>query len=336
VPEFVSGLGLSRRFYLEAVRPVLDEAFPGLPHSAALIGRGSEVLGFDDEMSTDHGWQSRVLIFLRTEDQADYGDAVGEALRERLPERFEGHPTGHEICSVRGYFLEQLGFDIDDELEARDWLTFPEKQLRMIAAGAVYHDDVGLQTQRDRFAHYPHDLWLYLLVAGWWRIHPEANLVGRAGFVGDELGSALIGSRLVLDLMQLCFLMEREYAPYSKWFATAFSRLACGAELSPILWAALRAETWQEREKALLAAYEHAAAMHNALRITAPVPTEVVQMWDRPFKVIWGDFPAALQAQINDPAGLRIAERWPIGGIDQFRDLLWKPGDRRLLLSLFD
>jgi hypothetical protein len=44
----------------------------------------------------------------------------------------------------------------------------------------------------------------------------------RAGFVGDELGSALIGSRLVRDIMNLCFLLEKQYAPYPKWFGTAF------------------------------------------------------------------------------------------------------------------
>ena len=54
--------------------------------------------------------------------------------------------------------------------------------------------------------------------------------------------------------------------------------------------------------------------MHNALQITEPVPTEVHQMWNRPFKVIWGDFPGALSAQIKDPAMKRIAERWPTGG----------------------
>lgn len=31
------------------------------------------------------------------------------------------------------------------------------------------------------------------------------------------------------------FLLEREYAPYSKWLGTAFSRLPCGAELIPIV-----------------------------------------------------------------------------------------------------
>jgi hypothetical protein len=335
-PAFVPGLELSRRFHHDEVGPVLDAAFPGLPYSAALLGRGSEVLGFDDEMSMDHNWEPRVLLFLREEDKTRHGDAVADTLSERLPSRFHGHPTDHVIVTMRGYFLEHLDVDLARELEARDWLTLPEHGLRMVTAGAVFHDDLGLQAVRDRFAYYPRDVWLYLMLAGWWRVHPEANLVGRAGFVGDELGSALIGSRLVHDLMRLCFLLEREYAPYSKWFATAFSRLACAAELSPILWRALRAETWREREGALMTAYEQVAALHNMLQITPPVATEVAQMWDRPFRVLWGGFPEELHAQIQDPAVLRIAEQWPTGGVDHLRDLMWGPGSRGRLLRLFD
>lgn len=333
---FVPGIELSRQFYREAVRPILDAAFPDLPHSAALLGRGSEVLGFDDEMSTDHNWEPRVLIFLREEDHARHGEAIGEVLQRGVPARFRDHPTEYGIHTLRGYFLEQLNFDTDDEIEARDWLTFPEQRLGMITAGAVYHDEVGLQAVRERFAYYPHDVWLYLLVAAWWRIHPEANLVGRTGFVGDELGSALIGSRLVLDLMRLCFLLERQYAPYSKWFGTAFSQLDCAAELSPILWHTLRADTWQERENALLPAYEKVAAMHNALQITPTVTTAEYLIWDRPFKVIWGDFPDALHAQIRDPTVKDIAERWPTGGVDQLRDMLLRPRCRARLLRVFD
>ena len=332
---FISGQELSRLFYENMVRPILDATFPGVRHSAALLGRGSEVLGFDDEMSTDHDWKPRVLLFLGEDDHARLGESIREALSHQLPPQFGEQPTD-SIPTLRGYVLEHLDFDIDGEIEARDWLTFPEQRLRMITAGAVYHDDVGLQAVRDRLAYYPRDVWLYLLVAGWWRIHPEVNLVGRAGSVGDELGSALIGSRLVNDLMRLCFLMERQYAPYSKWFGTAFSRLACATRLSPILSKAVGAQTWQDREDALMAAYEQVASMHNALHLTAPVATEILQMWDRPFKVLWGDFADALAAQIKDPAVQRIAEQWPIGGPDQFRDLLWDPRHGRLLLRLFD
>ncbi|MDE0312275.1 MAG: hypothetical protein OXI52_08420, partial [Caldilineaceae bacterium] len=62
--KYISGMELSRRFYWEAVRPVLERSFCGLPHAAALIGAGSETLGFDDEMSTDHGWGPRLQLFL--------------------------------------------------------------------------------------------------------------------------------------------------------------------------------------------------------------------------------------------------------------------------------
>jgi hypothetical protein len=336
VSAFISGQEQSRLFYENMVRPILDATFPGVRHGAALLGRGSEVLGFDDEMSTDHDWKPRVLLFLGEDDRVRLGASIHEALSNQLPPQFGDQPTDYAILTLRGYVLEHLDLDIDGEIEARDWLTFPEQRLRMITAGAVYHDDVGLQAVRDRLAYYPRDVWLYLLVAGWWRIHPEVNLVGRAGSVGDELGSALIGSRLVHDLMRLCFLMERQYAPYSKWFGTAFSRLACATTLSPILSKAVVSQTWQDREDALMAAYEEVASMHNALHLTAPVATEILQMWDRPFKVLWGDFADALAAQIQDPAVRRIAEQWPIGGPDQFRDLLWDPRHRRLLLHVFE
>ena len=69
---------------------------------------------------------------------------------------------------------------------------------------------------------------------------------GTGWLVGDEVGSALIGGRLVRDIMRLCFLMERTYAPYQKWFGTAFKRLSCGPDLWPMLQNALQAETWRD------------------------------------------------------------------------------------------
>jgi hypothetical protein len=72
----------------------------------------------------------------------------------------------------------------------------------------------------------------------------------------------------------------------------------------------------------LVAAYAQVAGMHNALGITAPVQTEVHQLWDRPFGVLWGDFPAALKQSIRDPAVREIAERFPVGGVDQFREII--------------
>jgi hypothetical protein len=336
VSTFVSGRELSRRFYEEQVRSVLHMNYPGLPYSAALLGRGSEVLGFDDEMSRDHNWEPRVLLFLQEDDYARDGEAVERSLGDALPTRFAGYPTQFSLSTLRAYVKEHLDLDVDGRIEACDWLTLPEQRLRMVTAGAVYHDEVGLQVLRDRLAYYPHDVWLYLLIAAWWRVHPEANLMGRAGFVGDELGSGVIASQLVHDLMHLCFLLEKQYAPYSKWFGTAFSRLECASSLAPVLQGVLRADNWSERQDALAVAYQYVATLHDTLGITPPVQIEVQQMWNRPFTVPWGDFPGLLRAQIGDPAVLRIADQYPTGGIDQIREILWNPRSRRRLLRLFD
>ncbi|WP_405067385.1 DUF4037 domain-containing protein [Kribbella sp. NBC_01510] len=316
------GLELCRRFYGEVVRPLLT-----VPHSAALMGRGSEVLGFDDEMSTDHNCEARALLFVEG----------GIECQPEVPNRFAGRPAFVEVHTIRSYFEQQLGFDPAQGLAVRDWFTFPEHKLRMFTAGAVFHDDLGLQSVRDRLAYYPVDVWRYLMIAAWWRVHPEMNLVGRSGYVGDELGSAVIGAQLVQDLMRLCFLMEREYAPYSKWFGTAFSRLSCGSTMEPVLRDVLRAESWQEREQALMAAYRLVGEFHNRLEITAPVELGIEQMCGRPFKVVWGDFPGALAAEIQDPEVRRIAEHWPVGGIDHIRNvILWKAQDLRQLVGLLD
>lgn len=345
-PPFIPGLELSRRFYWEAVRPILDDAFPGLPHSAGLIGFGSEVLGFDTPMSADHHWGPRAMLFLSETDYQSYHEAIHETFRWRLPHRFLGYPTNFsqpvpedpgtrhlaatesgpiehrvELFTVAGYARDYLGCDPAGPLAAADWLSLPQQRLRTFAGGTLYHDEIGLADAQARFAYYPHDIWLYMLASSWQRVGQEEHLMGRAGYAGDELGSALIAARLVHDVMLLCFLMERQYAPYPKWFGTAFMRLQAGPEVGPILQAALAACNWQARGEHLAAAYEHLAVKHNALGITDPLPAVRSPFWGRPFPVIHGErFAEAIMARIGDPEIKRLAERAPVGGIDQISD----------------
>ena len=344
--RFVPGLELSRRFYWEAVRPALDRSLPGLPHAAALLGSGSETLGFDDEMSTDHSWGPRLQLFLRRQDREALAAKIDETLRRELPHRFLGYPTNFtepdptddgtrlmrvtesgpvnhlvEMLTISGFFRSYLNFDVDRTVGPADWLTFPQQKLRSISAGGIFHDDIGLDGVRARFAWYPPDLWRYLLAAGWARIGQEEHLMGRAGLVGDELGSAPIASRLVRDLMRLCFLMERRYAPYAKWFGTAFSQLDSAAHLTDILLAVQRAHTWQERDRWLGESYHVAAAHHNRLALTETMPERTRAFFGRPFRVIaLHGFADALLRSISDPDVAQLAQRRPIGSIDQFSD----------------
>lgn len=141
--------------------------------------------------------------------------------------------------------------------------------------------------------------------------------MGRCGQVGDDLGSRLIAARLVRDLMRLCFLMESQYAPYIKWFGTAFAQLTCTGNLIPIFTHVLEADTWQEREDHLTMAYGIVAQMHNELGITGPLSTQVSQFYTRPFRVIHADrFVDAIRAVITSEEVRRLPEN--LGSVNQF------------------
>ncbi|HYJ92643.1 MAG TPA: DUF4037 domain-containing protein, partial [Pyrinomonadaceae bacterium] len=241
MPKFMRGLKLSRLYYFEAVRPILDRCFPALRYSAAVIGWGSEVLGFDDEISTDHHWGPRLLLFLGEKDYPKLAKEISAALSGELPFLFRGYSTNfsepepngvrHPVTinsgkvshmvqcfTVRSFFEARLGIDPFRKMAISDWLTIPQQRLLEVTSGAVYHDGTGeLEKVRRKFSYYPDDVWLYLLASQWKKISQEEAFVGRTGQLGDELGSRIIAARIVRELMLLSFLLERSYAPYSKW-----------------------------------------------------------------------------------------------------------------------
>jgi hypothetical protein len=345
-PAFVPGLELSRGFFADCVRPLMASGFAGLPYSAALIGHGSEVLGFDTPMSTDHHWGPRVMLFLRPEDHAARREDIRVHLGRHLPPSYRGWsthytapdpgdhgvqkpapyaggPVNHrvELLTVDGYFRSDLGISVGEPLTTSAWLSLPTQKLRSVAAGGIFHDGLGLEKVRMALAWYPEDVWLYLLGCLWHRIGQEEHLMGRAGSVGDELGSAIIGSRLARDVMRLAFLLERQYPPYPKWLGTAFGRLACAPALQPHLEAAVRCGSWQERERALCAAFEGVLEVQRAAGVQDGTTGRATRFWGRPFLVIRGDRIAeAVFSRIADPRLASLARSRPFGGIDLVTD----------------
>lgn len=354
MPDFIPGLELCGLYYEEAVRPILTEFDPELVYSAALIGPGSDVLGFDTSMSSDHYWGPRLLLFLAEDETRQ--DAIQHSLGEKLPVSFRGFSTHYgppddkgvrlaqpvetgpvdpliQLTTVADFFDFYLGIDPRQPLHPRDWLTLPEQKLLSVTGGRVYHDGLGeLTLVRERLSYYPKDVWLYLMAAQWARISEEEAFVGRAGGVGDELGSRVIAARLVQGMMKLCFLLERQYAPYSKWFGTAFARLECAPVMLRLFHLILDAVEWQEREQYLCDAYETLAEKHNHLRVTPPLPTQVRPYYNRPFLTLGADrFSEALRAMIREPE----VRGWPgIGAIDQISDNVDVLGDPDLAHKL--
>ena len=319
--QFVPGMELAEKFFLEAVEPIIKEINPSLSYSAGLIGPGSEVLGYDNAMSSDHHWGPRVQLFLSSEDVEQLGGSLKTVLGHKLPHRFCGYPTSFtkpsvdegnigvqlldydnkglinhrvEILAFNQFLQNYIGIDLDCSWKVADWLVIPEQKLKSLRVGKFFRDDLNLNEKLEKVEYYPEDIWLYLLASCWTRIEQDEHLMGRAGSVGDEIGSAIIASRLVRDLMRLSFLMEKTYAPYSKWFGTAFNSLKIAMFLKPHLESTLNADTWMDRERCLVKAYKVVAEKHNQLGITETMPVDARSFHDRPFQVIsMGDFSSA-------------------------------------------
>jgi hypothetical protein len=347
--SFVPGVRLAAEYYAEVVRPLLDQAFPGLRYAAALLGRGSEVLGFDTERSTDHDWGPRLQVFLGADDAERDAGPISAMLAERLPPAFRGYPVAFavtrepdgearhqvQVSDLDGWLTGQLGFDPRPGVTVQDWLATPSQRFAEITGGAVFHDGPGeLSRVRARLAWYPRDVWLYVLSCQWARIAQEEGFPGRCAEAGDELGSAVVTARLARDLMRLWLLMNRRYPPYSKWLGTAFSRVPGTAALAASLTAALAAPGWPSRERHLSQAYVTVAESHNKLGLTRALDTSTRRFYDRPYQVIdAGRFAAALADAITDPLIRRLP---PIGAADQFIDSTDALGDLRYPRAVID
>lgn len=340
---FIPGVRLSETLYRKAVAPILARSHPLLPYSAALIGYGSDVLGYDTARSMDHEWGPRLLLFIPDAVALRLTPEIHEILRHELPKSVDGFPTHFgptvetgtrsmqpitdgpvehkvEILSLTAFLRDRFGIDGFKTMTPVDWLTFTDQALLELTAGAVFHDGLGeLLPMRAALAYYPDQIWRYRLAAQWARVGGLEAFAGRTADVGDEIGSALVTASLARDVMRLAFLLERRYAPYPKWFGTAFARLRCGPELGRHLVVALAAHSWREREQGLTAAYRIVATMHNALHMTPPLASEPTPFFERPFLVIHGEeFAAAIRRTITDPAVLALPR--DAGGIDQFVD----------------
>jgi hypothetical protein len=230
-------------------------------------------------------------------------------------------PVNHRIAvtSTAEWFGHELGFNPLAGISTLDWLAAPTQRLAENTGGAVFHDGLGeLAEARRRLQWYPDDLWRYALACQWQRISQEEAFVGRAGEVGDELGSAVVATRLAREIVRLSFLLERRWAPYAKWLGSAFGSLAIAAPLGQPLRSVLRATSWQERQAGLCAAYEIAGGAQNELALAEPVDAGVRPYHDRPFLVLHAErFVDALRRGITDPA---VAALPLLGTIDQVVD----------------
>jgi hypothetical protein len=335
------GAGLAEAFHRDVVAGLIQRTAPGLRYAAARLGSGSDVLGFDDPTSRDHDWGCRLTVLV---DEAD-AEAVGflePVLEHELPRSFAGYPVRfattwdpavtHKVhlATVYGFAAGRLGVDPRNGLSQLEWLSLTGHSVLETVGGPVFHDEtVELARLRGLLRWYPESLEPYLLAAGWQRLAQTMPFVGRTADTGQERQSVLLSGQLVRDLMRLAFLMERQWAPYSKWFEAGFARLSLARPLSEPLDRAATAKAWREREDGLVAAVEVLAQAQRERGLPTP-DRAVVPFWDRPYQTVSED----LVNMLGDwSTGMPL-----VGSIEQWvdnDDILARPHRRPALVAAY-
>ncbi len=342
-PSFIKGLELSRRFFEEVVKDIIRKHFSILKYDAALIGPGSEVLGFDDEISIDHHWGPRIQLFLCENDYEEYSSQIKSLLSEKLPYTFLGYSTNwsdpdpqdsmtqllepissglvnHRVenYSLKTYLEQHL--DIKSaQLSNVEWLMLSEQRLLEFTSGEVFYNKLGdLEKARVALSYFPDNVWYFKLMAEWDHIAEESAFVGRTGIIGDDFGSRIETARLVRHIIRLTFLLHKKYMPYPKWVSIAFSQIPIAHKLKPILVKALKEDDWKNRENLLCEALLILLEKQNKLKITPKITLRPSKYFSRDQTVIKVEkITQELRKLVMSPLD-KI--KYPIGSIDHFID----------------
>jgi hypothetical protein len=173
---------------------------PDVSHAAALLGEGSEVLGFDDEVSSDHDFGPRVQLFI----PPGFDTTPIDVALEKLPTRFDGFP-------VRRRVLAWYPDDVWRYVLAAGWLRVSQEEPFVGRTGGR-GDDLGSRLLAARIAR---DLVrIGFLVERRWAPYGRWLMTAFAGLtlanqVGPHLRRALGATRWQEREAALCALASR-------------------------------------------------------------------------------------------------------------------------------
>ncbi len=243
----MKGIDISEAYFNEFGLPMLKEKFPDLlPDLAAgLFGSGSECFGFDDEVSRDHDFEPGFMLLLP---DGEIVDRRREFALERayaaLPKEFMGlsrpklSPVGGSrrgVIRTSEFFKDKTGSP-DGILTVGQWMTAPSHALAEAVNGKVFFDGYGEVTRiREGLSFYPEDIRKKKL-AGRLLLAAQAGQYNytRCLSHGETAAAQLAAITFSKSVMEIVFLLNRQYMPFYKWSfraMRALPKLSLTAEL---------------------------------------------------------------------------------------------------------
>ncbi len=232
----MKGLELSKAFFENAGRPIIEKISPSIMNSiaAGLIGEGSDVYGFDDELSTDHNWGPRFQIFL-FEQNPILKESIETALASSLQSKFDGYEI-RQWPPEKGFKSFEVWFwpDFTEKLlglrqrpvDPMSYARVTEAQFFSLLSGSVFWDPNGdLKRARTQWDHMPQEVWYWRLYWAWMNLYRRDDIL-RAFIHGEFEMSRILLCRYAEWTIRLGYLASRQYSPYRKWLLRMFKTLS--------------------------------------------------------------------------------------------------------------
>ena len=178
----------------------------------ALVGTGSECLGYDDAISEDHDFTKRCQLFLP--------DDIYISNKDKLSSYFANYAHGQVQVENILHFYKRYTLYPEGPQSLSEYRRVPQDLLCIATNGEVFLDNFGaFTTIRQRLlTYYPEDIRLR-------KIAYELNQIAQSGQYNlprmvqrnDTVAAHLARSKFTQHYMLIVHLLNRFYAPFYKW-----------------------------------------------------------------------------------------------------------------------
>ncbi len=232
----MTGLELAQAYYEAYGKSMIAEKFADYQDRIAvgLMGEGSDCLGFDDDISTDHDFGPGFAMWIDRETEQKIGQRLQEEY-DKLPQSFMGYhrvntPYGKSrvgVCVYEDYLLRIIGRDSVPK-DAMEWMGTPQESLLAAVSGEIFADPKGeMHKLREQLlAYYPDKVWRLFIAQ-------ELSLFSQNGQYNysrmmkrqDSASANLLLVKACENAMKLVYLLHKQYAPHTKWLLKGIEKM---------------------------------------------------------------------------------------------------------------
>lgn len=224
----MKGMELSRKAFFEEGLPLINNEFSDYCGyiAAGLAGQGSECLGFDDELSTDHDFGIDFCIWVPRMMGVDAYRKLDKAYKQlSLKMNVRGnYITSNRnnrigVHSIEKFYESLIGIPRAPETNM-EWLRIPEKFLASAVNGEVFLDNYGRfsKIRRELQGFYPEDVIKKKLAANLDVMAQSGQYNYQRCIKRGEIEAAYLAcGEFVNSALAAVYLLNSRYMPFYKW-----------------------------------------------------------------------------------------------------------------------